>query len=81
MIMFYCEKCGRPFIMRQYLTDHICDGETNMEIALEKESFTAEELTKKELVARAKELNIKGADRMTKDEVIEAINEAEFSNA
>jgi hypothetical protein len=67
--------------MRQYLTDHICDGEISIERELEKESFTAEELTKKELVAQAKELNIRGADRMTKYEVIEAINEAESSNA
>ena len=61
--------------MRSYMKNHICDADKEL---LKEEP---EEKTKKELVAQAKDLNIKGADRMTKDEVIEAINEAESDNA
>jgi hypothetical protein len=62
--------------MRSYLNNHVCDAD-KPDIKEDAVKEDQEEKTKKELVAQAKELNIKGADRMTKYEVIEAINEAE----
>jgi hypothetical protein len=59
--MHICDKCGKAFIMRDYLRNHTCK--------IEKE----EELTRKELIQMAKDSGVKGSDRMTKDELIEAL--------
>jgi predicted amino acid-binding ACT domain protein len=66
--MHICEKCGRPFYMRDALRAHVCDAE--------KKEVKDTTKTRKELVAEAKELGIKGADRMDKESIMEAIIEA-----
>lgn len=64
--MHICEKCGKPFYMKDALRGHICDADKKEE----------KEKTRKELIAEAKKLGIKGADRMDKDSIVEAIGDA-----
>jgi len=69
--LFYCEDCGKPFLLREYLKNHICLAKSKP-----KETEKAEEekpVTKKEMIGRAKEAGITGADRMSKYELLEAL--------
>jgi arsenate reductase-like glutaredoxin family protein len=63
--MHICDKCGKAFIMRDYLRNHTCK--------IEKEEIKEEELTRKELIQMAKDSGVKGSDRMSKEELIEAL--------
>jgi hypothetical protein len=67
--MVTCDVCGKPFLLKAYLKNHVCE-------AVEEKEETTEEyetLTKKELVQLAKDSGVKGSDRMSKDDIIEAL--------
>lgn len=51
--------------MRDYLKNHVCTEKTNEE--------PIEEITKKDLIKLAKESGIKGSDRMSKEDLLEAL--------
>lgn len=66
--MIYCEKCGRPFLLKQYLRTHKCESiETKNQ---------EDEITRAELVEKARERGITGSARMKKEDLIEALNES-----
>lgn len=73
--MFICEKCKRPFLMKDYLRDHICDMDKKEEKKDGVQSGPSEK-TRKELIADAKEIGITGSDRMSKEDLIKIIEEA-----
>jgi len=73
--MFICEKCNRPFLMKDYLRAHICDMDKKEEKKEEVQSGPSER-TRKDLIAEAKGIGITGSDRMSKEDLIKIIEEA-----
>lgn len=61
--LYTCDKCGKVFLMRSYLHNHKCEDDKTEE----------KPATRKELVQKAKEQGVKGADRMKREDLEEAV--------